>query len=175
MASITVNASPLIILGRVNKIYLIYELFQKLGKYNVFITKTILEEVKTARAQLNALLRDKMFMLYDEPLPYAEVFKIAADVAINSARSLNPKDHLGEAEVIWLADKLRSEFIVIDEKAAKPVITGKGISHLTCLQVLDLCVKKGIISNTEALKTFRDIIKTVKYSGGVIDAYESKW
>lgn len=172
MHSITVNASPLITLGSINRIHLICDLFKKLGDYSIFITKKIFDEVKTARKELKDLIKNRQFILYDKTLPYEEVIKIAAEVATNS-RDLDPKNHLGEAEIIWLAEKLDSDFVIIDESAAKSVI--KGRSHLTHLQVLEQCVTKGIIKHPEALKIFRELRKTVKYNKGVVDNYEHKW
>lgn len=161
----------------VGKLQLVPQLFKQLGNCTVFVTPRVVKELldPVTKKEFKKMIDSKQIIVYDKELPYEAVFKTAAEVASNS-RELNPQKHMGEAEIILLAEQIDSDFVIVDENAAKPVIKEKGISHLNHLRVVDMCVENKIIRNTEALKILRELIKKkVKYPRGVINAYESKW
>ena len=177
MRSVTINASPIICLSMVGKLHLVPQLFKQVGNCTVFVTPRVVQELidPITKKEFKKMIDSKQIIIYDKQLPYDMVFKTAAEVASNS-KELNPQEHMGEAEIILLAEQIGSDFVIIDENAAKPVIKEKGISHLNHLRVVDLCVENNIIRKAEALKILRELIKKkVKYSRGVINAYESKW
>ncbi len=177
MRSVTINASPIICLSKVGKLHLVPQLFKQLGNCTVFVTPRVVQELldPITKREFKKMVDSKQIIVYNKELPHEAVFKTAAEVASNS-KELDPQEHMGEAEVILLAEQIDSDFVIVDENAAKPVIKEKGISHLNHLRIIDLCVENKIIRKTEALKILRDLIKKkVKYPRGVINAYANKW
>ena len=136
------NASPLIYLAKVGKLYLLKKLFQI-----ILIPKSVYEEVVT---------RGK-----DKGFPDAEVVERAVKdgwikvVEVQTEKEFDEIER-GEAEAIELALK-ESLDLLVDDSTARVISSSLGVRPIGTLRVLYLAVKNGLISN--AKKTLNLMIK----------------
>ena len=138
------NASPLIYLAKVGKLYLLKELFQI-----VLIPKSVYEEV---------VIKGK-----DKGFPDAEVVERAVKdgwikvVEVQTEKEFDEIER-GEAEAIELALK-ESLDLLVDDSTARVVASSLGVRPIGTLRVLYLAVKNGLISKYNAKKTLSLMIK----------------
>lgn len=138
-----VNASPLIILGKLNQINILIKIYK-----NLEITNKVYEEVVLKGIEKNAsdafTVKEYIDKKEIEVINLDEKF---LDMA-NKIRLVYSID-IGEAETIALALQLAQKEIIIDEKGAREAAKSFGIKPVGTLRILLKAYKKKLISKRE--------------------------
>jgi predicted nucleic acid-binding protein len=66
---------------------------------------------------------------------------------------------IGERQAIVLAQEIRSEFIILDDRRARRVAQDQGLNVIGTLGILTIAAEKGLINLSEAL----DDLKTTNF------------
>ena len=138
-----INASPLIILGKLNKISILIKIYKNLG-----ITNKVYEEVVLKGIEQNA--SDAFIVKQHIDNKEIKVFNLDKkflDIA-NKIQLIYNLD-IGEAETIALALQLAQKEIIIDETAAREAAKSFGIKPIGSLRVLLIAYQKNLISKKE--------------------------
>jgi len=138
-----INASPLIIFGKLNKISILIKIYKNLG-----ITNKVYEEVVLKGIEQNA--SDAFIVKQHIDNKEIKVFNLDKkflDMA-NKIQLIYNLD-IGEAETIALALQLAQKEIIIDETAAREAAKSFGIKPIGSLRVLLIAYQKNLISKKE--------------------------
>ena len=138
-----INASPLIILSKLNKISILTKIYRNLG-----ITNKVYEEVVLKGIEQNA--SDAFIVKQHIDNKEIKVFNLDKkflDMA-NKIQLIYNLD-IGEAETIALALQLAQKEIIIDETAAREAAKSFGIKPIGSLRVLLIAYQKNLISKKE--------------------------
>ena len=138
-----INASPLIIFGKLNKLSILIEFYK-----NLEITSKVYEEVILKGIEQNAsdafvvkqYIDDKEIKVFNLDKKFLD-----AAAKIQVVYSLD----IGEAETIALALQLTQKEIIIDEIAAREAAETFGIKPIGSLRVLLIAYQKNLISKGE--------------------------
>ena len=141
-----INASPLIILSKLNKISILTKIYRNLG-----ITNKVYEEVVLKGIEQNA--SDAFIVKQHIDNKEIKVFNLdkkLLDMA-NKIQLIYNLD-IGEAETIALALQLAQKEIIIDETAAREAAKSFGIKPIGSLRILLIAYQKNLISKEEINK-----------------------
>jgi predicted nucleic acid-binding protein len=136
------NSSPIIGLSKINKLNLLWELFDE-----VYITSEVFKEI--SHGSVNA-----------ENLKSIEILKKAVDknnIKVYEVEDkklvakLYGKFHKGELETIIAAKELKADFVVIDEKAARRLAESFLLTTIGIVGVLIYAKTKGKILKLKPL------------------------
>ena len=138
-----INASPLIIFGKLNKLSILIEFYK-----NLEITSKVYEEVILKGIEQNAsdafvvkqYIDDKEIKVFNLDKKFLD-----AAAKIQMIYSLD----IGESETIALALQLTQKEIIIDEIAAREAAETFGIKPIGSLRVLLIAYQKNLISKGE--------------------------
>lgn len=138
-----INASPLIILGKLNKISILIKIYKKLE-----ITNKVYEEVVLKGIEQNA--SDAFIVKQYIDNKEIKVFNLDKKfLDISNKIQLIYNIDIGEAETIALALQLTQKEIIIDETAAREAAKSFGIKPLGSLRILLIAYQKNLISKKE--------------------------
>ena len=148
---IVINASPLILLSKTDRLYLLNKLFDK-----VFIPSAVLQEIKAIdEAEMEVKLSEISF----------EQIEVSNRIAI---RGLLGRLHLGEVEVMVGALEKGVSTVVLDESSARNKAKQLGLEVTGTLGILLKAQKQGLIEDI-----FQEITKLKQagmyLSDGVIE------
>lgn len=137
------NATPLIYLAKVGKLYLLKELFQ-----TVLIPKSVYNEV---------VIEGKKRGFVDAEIVEKAVKEGWLKVVDVRTKITFDEIERGEAEAIELALK-KSLDLLVDDYTARTIAMSLGVKPIGTLRVLFLAVKNGLISKDTAKKTLNLMI-----------------
>ena len=124
------NASPLITLSRVGHIELLPQLFQ-----SVSVAEEVYQEVAVAGAGRPAAeLVAQAKWLRRKPVTPQPWFALR-----------RPKFGLGELHTIALAEALRADLTVIDERGARRLAESRGLKVIGCVGLLEVGFRRGFV------------------------------
>jgi len=129
------DASPICYLLLIGEIELMPKLFDR-----VFVPQAVLAELRAEAAP--ASVRDWA----THPPPWVSVVSVGAVSAVGLG-VLQP----GEREAISLAEALKADLILLDEKSARRVASGRGLKVTSVLGVLAEAASRGLLGLPEAL------------------------
>ena len=138
-----VNASPLIILGKLNKIGILRKIYR-----TIEITKEVYNEVVLKGIEKNS--KDAFIIKENIENKTIKVFELG-DKFYNIGNKIQTIYNLdlGEAETIALALQLSKKEIIIDEVSAREAAKAFGIKPIGSLGVLLIAYKDNLISKRE--------------------------
>ena len=151
-----INASPLIIFGKLNKIGILKKIYA-----NIEITKGIYQEVVVNGIKKNS----KDAFIIKEYIDNKEINVIdLAEKFIGKAEKIQViyNIDIGEAETIALALQLNKKEVVIDEISAREAAKAFGIKPIGTLRVLLMAYKNDLISKIE-IKELINEMENSKY------------
>lgn len=138
------NASPLIIFSKLNKLDLLKETFDKLE-----ISNAVYVEVVENGISINApnafLLKD----LVDKKIIYVRNLSEQSKEKAHFLTKVYSQLDYGEAETISLALEKKEKYLVLDEKPATKVAKLYGLKPIGSLRILLMAFKKKLISEEE--------------------------
>ena len=162
-----VNSSPLIILGSVNKLNLLNNVFDE-----VTISKGVYEEVVLRGKEVNS---PDAYLVEEEVKKRNILVKELNDEYKRKAKLLEriyTQLHYGECETIALALQEGQKEVLIDEKSARQVARLHNITPRGTLRVLMLAFKKKIIHEEELKEIITKIVENkFRLSGEVINEF----
>jgi len=134
MTTVVSNASPLILLAGVGQFDRLRDLFGE-----IWITPPVFEEVAvrgkgrpgSAEVSQASFIRRKAVLLGSRLAETRESAQLAE----------------GEASTILLAEELKADLVLIDEKAARSVAKGLGLKVAGTLRVLELAYERQLIQD----------------------------
>ncbi|MBI2652041.1 DUF3368 domain-containing protein [Candidatus Woesearchaeota archaeon] len=138
-----INASPLIILGKLNKISILIKIYK-----NLEITNKVYEEVVLKGIEQNA--SDAFIVkeyINNKEIKVFNLDKKFLDIA-NKIQLIYSID-IGEAETIALALQLTQKEIIIDETAAREAAKSFGIKPTGSLRILLIAYQRNLIIKEE--------------------------
>lgn len=138
-----INASPLIILGKLNKINILIKIYK-----NLEITNKVYEEVVLKGIEQNA--SDAFIAkqhIGNKEIKVFDLDKKFLDIAGKIQLIYNID--IGEAETIALALQLTQKEIIIDETAAREAARSFDIKPIGSLGILLIAYQKNLISKEE--------------------------
>ena len=151
-----VNASPLIILGKLNKISTLIKIYK-----NLEITNKIYDEVVLKGIEQNA--SDAFIVKQHIDNKEIKVFNLDKKfIDISNKIQLIYNLDIGEAETIALALQLAQKEIIIDETAAREAAKSFGIKPIGSLRILLIAYQKNLISKKE-IKEIINEMENSKY------------
>ena len=137
MRKVVVNTTPLLVLGNIDKLSILNELYG-----TIYITEAVYREVlekndKASKAVLSSLDWIKV-MSIDNPQDYA---------------MYRAKLHAGEVETMILAqqESFKADLVILDDLAARKTAQYLGLTVTGTLGVLIKANQKGIISEVKPL------------------------
>lgn len=138
-----INASPLIIFGKLNKIGIIKALYKDIKISNAVYGEVVLKGVEK---------KFKDALIISEYINNKEImiFNLDGKFSILAGKIQKFYDiDIGEAETIALASQLREKEIIIDEISAREASKAFGIKPIGSLRVLLIAYKNGLIDKKE--------------------------
>ncbi|MBI2654288.1 DUF3368 domain-containing protein [Candidatus Woesearchaeota archaeon] len=151
-----VNASPLIIFGKLNRIDILKNLYKKIE-----ITNEVYREVVLKGVEQN--LRDALVVKEHIDDKNINIFTLAPKFFDTASRiQLIYNIDIGEAETIALALQLNKKEIIIDEIAAREAAKAFGIKTIGSLRVLLIAYREGLIDKEE-INNFINEMENSKY------------
>ena len=138
-----INASPLIILGKLNKISILTNIYKNLEITNKVYEEVVLKGIEQKASDAFIVKqyinnkKIKIFNLDKEFLDIANKIQVIYNIDI------------GEAETIALALQLTQKKIVIDETAAREAAKSFGMIPIGSLRILLIAYQKNLISKGE--------------------------
>lgn len=144
---VVINSSPLIVLGKLNLLYLLKKVFTK-----AYIPGSVYEEVvaKGMKKGKEDALVIKMFI--DREKDFIKVREVEEDLKCKHVEL-----DAGEREVIRLAQELKADFVIIDEENARREARGVGLKIKGTIGVLILGYKQGFVSFEDLQYIFEQI------------------
>lgn len=141
-----INASPLIIFGKLNKISILKELYKKIEISNEVYQETVLKGIGKNSP-------DAFILKWHIDNKDIEALKLdAKNLALaNKIQNIYDID-IGEAETIALACQLNKKELIIDEKAAREAAKSFGIKPLGSLRVLLAAYQNDLIKKDEVYR-----------------------
>ena len=152
-----INASPLIIFGKLDKIGILIKLFK-----NIEISYEVYNEVVVKGSQL----RDALIVKEHVEKGSIKVIKLEEKHKYLAKRiqlifSIDP----GEAETIALAIQLRANQVMIDEISAREAAKSLELNPIGTLGALLLAFKRNILNEIEVSKLIEEMLNS-KYRVG---------
>lgn len=146
-----INASPLIIFGKLNKVDVLKKLYQ-----NIEITNEVYKEVVLKGLEKNAT--DASIIKHHIENKNIKVFNLNKKFIemADKIQSIYNID-IGEAETIALALQLNRKEIIIDEISAREAAKSFGIKPIGSLRVLLLAYKSNLINKEEIKKLINEM------------------
>jgi predicted nucleic acid-binding protein len=141
--SVVSNTTPLnylILIGRTEILRVLYEL--------IIIPGAVFEELTSHNAP--KLVRDWTLNKPDW---------LRVQETPNLTDSILDEIQIGERQAIVLAQEIRSEFIILDDRRARRVAQDQGLNVIGTLGILTIAAEKGLINLSEAL----DDLKTTNF------------
>lgn len=138
-----INASPLIIFGKLNKISILVDIYN-----NIKITNKVYEEVVLKGIDQNA--SDAFIVkqhIDNKEIKVLNLDKKFLDVAKRIELVYNID--VGEAETIALALQLNQKEIIIDEASAREAAKSFGVRPIGSLRILLIAYQKNLIRKEE--------------------------
>lgn len=146
-----VNASPLIIFGKLNKIGILKKIY-----HDTEIANKVYEEVVLKGIEQNA--RDAFIVKQHIDNKEIKVFHLDKKfIGISNKIQLIYNLDIGEAETTALALQLNKKGVVIDEIAAREAAKAFGIKPIGTLGVLLIAYKKNFINKEEIKKLITEM------------------
>jgi uncharacterized protein len=141
-----VNASPLIIFGKLNKIDILKKIYT-----HIEITNSVYQEVVVNGIKINS--RDAFIVKNYVDNRYIKIIKLN-NVYKDKAKKIQTiyTIDIGEAETIALALQLNRKEVMIDEMAAREAAKSAGVKPIGSLRVLLLAYKAGLIDKDDIKK-----------------------
>jgi predicted nucleic acid-binding protein len=131
------NASPLIILGRIDRLDLLPALFGA-----VHVASEVYEEVVLAGANRPAAAAIKAAMWID----VHPALSLAGLAAWRSHANLGS----GELATIALAKAMPADWVVLDERAARQLATNHQLNVIGCVGILELAHRRKLVPDLRA-------------------------
>lgn len=159
MRKVVVNSTPLIILGNIDGLKILQELYGE-----IIIPRAVFEEVtsKDDNAKLNL----------SQNLSWIKVLEVQDK---SNRKMYQAKLHDGEVEVMMLANEISADLLIIDDNAAKKTAKFLGFTVTGTLGVILKAKSEGIIQQVKPIvdemlrqgfyispKIIETVIKTVK-------------
>jgi len=162
-----VNASPLILFGKINKLDLLIKIFNK-----VFIAEEVYVEVVVRGMEKKfpdaLLVKD----LIDEKKIKIKKLNNKFEKEANKLTETYSSLDLGEAQTIALVLQEKEKSVLIDESIARKIAKLNGIVPYGSLRVLLLAYKRKIIKKEEALSVLRGLIEAgLRIGADVLDKF----
>ncbi len=126
------NASPLISLSRIGQLGLLPKLFQ-----TVSVAEEVFQEVTVAGAGKPAA----------STVAQAKWLLRKSVTAQPWFEASHPKFGLGELHTIALAEMLRADLAVIDERGARRLAEGRGLNVMGCVGLLEVGFRRGLVGD----------------------------
>ena len=145
------NASPLIIFGKLNKIGILIKIYK-----NIEITHEVYKETILKGIEKNA--PDSFILKEHNDNKDIEVFKLDNKhlVLANKIQTIYDID-MGEAETIALALQLKKKEIILDEVYAREAVKAFGIKPVGSLRVLLTAYQKDLVKKDELHKLINEM------------------
>ncbi len=135
MRKVISNSTPLIILGNIDKLFILKELYKE-----IIIPKAVFDELKAKE--------DKAKQQMIQNLEWIKVFEVKNK---ENRRIYQSKLHDGEVEVMILAQEISSDLLIIDDNAAKKTAKFLGFNVTGTLGVLLKAKSQGIVINVKII------------------------
>ena len=151
-----INASPLIIFGKLNKMQILKKLYKK-----IVITPEVYNEVVLKGLEKGS--KDALIVKGHITNNDIAVVSLEGRFSSTASRIQEIYDvHIGEAETIALALQLREKEAIIDEINAREAARAFGIMPIGSLRVLLVAYKKNLI-NKDEINTLINEMENSKY------------
>ena len=146
-----INASPLIIFGKLNKIGILKKIYD-----NIEITNEVYQEVVINGIKKNS--RDAFIAKEHADNKDIKVYDLA-EKFIGKAKKIQViyNIDIGEAETIALALQLNKKEAIIDEISAREAAKAFGIKPIGTLRILLIAYKNGFINEAEVKETINEM------------------
>ena len=148
-----INASPLIIFGKVNRIDLLKKVCGTIHCAQAVYTEVVVEGMKKNKRDAHVMseyLHDNTIKVFTLD---AHHHKIAEKIILRE-----PSLHTGEAETIALALQLKEKEILIDEKIAREIAHIYGITPRGSLRILLTAYDQKFLTVNELKKLFEEML-----------------
>lgn len=162
-----INASPLIVFGKLNKLDILIEVFKKL-----VVAQAVYREVVEEGMKINApealLIKD----LVEKGKIEVKKLKPAWQRRAYFLQKVYTQLDIGEAQTIALALQEGEKSVLIDERIARNVAKLEGLRPSGSIRVLLLAYKKGIITEDEMREMLTEMTSTkFRLSAEVINKF----
>lgn len=149
-----INASPLIIFGKLNKIGILIKIYK-----NIEITHEVYNEVVIKGLEKNS--KDALIVKECIDNKDIKIFNLD-EKSLNLASKIQNIYNLdlGEAETIALALQLKEKEIVIDEESAREAAKAFGVKPIGSLRILLSAYKKGFLREDEVHSSISEMEKS---------------
>jgi predicted nucleic acid-binding protein len=140
------NATAIIHLSRINKLSLLRNLFSK-----VIIPRAVYSELAVpGEVGCEEIMQGvkKGWIIVKDIRDRTSTYELAALL------------HKGEAEAIILAEEVKADYLIVDERVARHIAASRKIKVIGILGILSLCVKLNIININEALRLSQALIES---------------
>ena len=138
-----INASPLIILGKLNKMEILKKIYP-----NIEISKAVYDEVVIEGMKKNA--PDAQIIKEHIDKKHIKIYELSAEFASKAKRMRQIYGiDIGEAETIALALQLKERDIIIDEISARETAKSLGVKPIGTLRILLLAYEKKLIKKND--------------------------
>lgn len=133
---VIVNASPIISLSKINKLNLLWELFDEIYVPNAVVNEIILNDgnKNDGEGELKTAIKDN----------YIEIYNVKDNDMVNK---LYGKLHKGELEVIIGGKEINADYVVIDEINARNLAKVFSLVPIGTIGVLRLAKRTKLIDN----------------------------
>jgi len=155
-----VNSTPLIALSLIGQLDLLHALFDE-----ILIPASVYEEV----------------VLHGRGRPGAREIAQAEWLVVRNPETVSPFPpellglDLGELDVILLAQEVKADWVLIDEKLARKTARAMGLQIKGTLGVLLLAHRVGIISREDGLAAVRELaLSSVRLSAKLVRWFETQ-
>ena len=139
MISAIINASPIIALSILNKLDLLWQIFDK-----VYIPQTVVNEILSPSGKTIGKQELKSAIETAKLIPY-----IVKDREL--VTKLYGKLHRGELEVIIGAKELNTDFAIIDEISARKLAKVMSVDTIGTVGILKIAKNKNLITDLKPL------------------------
>ena len=149
MIRVVCNSSPIIGLSIINKLELLWELFDE-----VYITNAVYEEIVNSNGSKSFGIDDLLLAVQNNNI---RIYSVINDTLVNE---LYGKLHRGELETIVAAKELKINDVIIDEKAARNFAEAMLLQTTGIIGILIIAKKTKKITE---IKKYLDILISQGY------------
>ena len=135
MRKVVVNSTPLIILGNIDCLKILQEMYGE-----IIIPRAVFEEVKSKE--------DNAKLNLSQNLSWIKVLEVQDK---SNRKMYQAKLHDGEVEVMMLANELSADLLIIDDNAAKKTAKFLGFTVTGTLGVILKAKSEGIIPQVKPI------------------------
>ena len=146
--TVVCNASPLITLSKIGELHVLPKLFGK-----VIVAKEVFQEVTVIGA-------GRPGASDVQRAPWIEV-KICGNAAQFASWRTQHGLGAGETATILLAQELSASLAIIDERTARGLATGLGLSVMGCVGILESAARKNLIADLRS--TYQQLLASGTY------------